>query len=639
MLAHKNLKNSLPDSQDLDDTEMDVPLPKRFRSECVNSMDLTLTDNCRHEDWTSDDVAQRMVNMGFDEEAGLFKAQEITGDLLPMLTSERLREMGVSTMGRTLRIMNFIKSITHQERKILNPSNSKVFNDPIHGHIELHPLCVKIIDTPQFQRLRYIKQLGSCYFVYPGASHNRFEHSIGVCHLAGQLACALQHHQPELDINDQDILCVQIAGLCHDLGHGPYSHLFDAKFIPLMRPDRKWKHEDASVEMFDYLIEDNNILPAFQEYGLDRQDITFIKEQIAGPCRKTKDKEWPYEGRSSVKSFLYEIVANKRNGIDVDKWDYFSRDCHMLGIRNNFDHSRFLHFARVLEVDGQLQICSRDKEVGNLYDMFHTRNTLHRRAYQHKTTNIIDIMITEAMIKANDYITFEGKNGKQLKMSEAIDDVVAYSKITDNILFQILNSSSDAKPVLESKEIIQNIFRRKLYKCVAQTQVIAEQLISKSENDSIKKEIVDDLEEPEESSLKPEDIIIHMVFLDYGMKDKNPIDNVRFYMKEKPDIAIKVRKDQVSQMLPEKFAEQHVRVYCKRDDPLSIHKVFQSFDKWCKKKNFPPPKGGNVTALELTPVIKKNYVTMSNGNPIQETNNYNPITPGSAGKFRNRLSF
>jgi len=54
-----------------------------------------------------------------------------------------------------------------------------VINDPIHGNIELHPLCVKIIDTPEFQRLRFIKQLGACSFVYPGAAHNRFEHSLG----------------------------------------------------------------------------------------------------------------------------------------------------------------------------------------------------------------------------------------------------------------------------------------------------------------------------------------------------------------------------------------------------------------------------------------------------------------------------
>ena len=64
-------------------------------------------------------------------------------------------------------------------RIVLRAFLSQVFNDPIHGHIELHPLMVKIIDTPQFQRLRHIKQLGGAYYVFMGASHNRFEHSIG----------------------------------------------------------------------------------------------------------------------------------------------------------------------------------------------------------------------------------------------------------------------------------------------------------------------------------------------------------------------------------------------------------------------------------------------------------------------------
>ncbi|XP_059152273.1 deoxynucleoside triphosphate triphosphohydrolase SAMHD1-like [Physella acuta] len=61
----------------------------------------------------------------------------------------------------------------------LSEDRMKLFNDPVHGHISIHPLCRAIIDTPQFQRLRYLKQLGTCYFVNPGAAHNRFEHSIG----------------------------------------------------------------------------------------------------------------------------------------------------------------------------------------------------------------------------------------------------------------------------------------------------------------------------------------------------------------------------------------------------------------------------------------------------------------------------
>ncbi|WAR11801.1 SAMH1-like protein [Mya arenaria] len=205
-----------------------------------------------------------------------------------------------------------------------------VFNDPVHDHIDLHPLCVKIIDTPEFQRLRFIKQLGTSYFVYPGASHNRFEHSLGVCHLAGQLLRAIRQRQPELDITDVDVLCVEIAGLCHDLGHGPFSHFFDA-FISIVSPDANWK---------------NQLTAEFEKYDLTAGDLTFIEEIIAGPHFKDV-----CVGRTKDKSFLYEIVANKRNGIDVDKWDYFARDCLMLGIRNNFDYTRFIHFARVLEGD------------------------------------------------------------------------------------------------------------------------------------------------------------------------------------------------------------------------------------------------------------------------------------------------
>uniref|UniRef100_A0A4W6F6B2 HD domain-containing protein n=1 Tax=Lates calcarifer TaxID=8187 RepID=A0A4W6F6B2_LATCA len=291
-----------------------------------------------------------------------------------------------------------------------------------------HPLLVRIIDTPQFQRLRNIKQLGGAYYVYPGASHNRFEHSIGVAYLAGEFAQALRTRQPELDITDRDVLCVKIAGLCHDLGHGPFSHLFDGMFIPKARPGENWRHEQASVEIFDHLVNDNNLRPVMEEHQLVLpQDLNFIKEMIGGSLGPN---EWPYEGRGQDKSFLYEIVANKRNGIDVDKFDYFARDCHHLGIRNNFDHQRFFLFARVCEAGGLKQICSRDKEVHNLYDMFHARSCLYRKAYQHPVNKIIEHMIADAFLKADKHIQIEGSEGNMYNLSTAIDDMEAYTKLT-----------------------------------------------------------------------------------------------------------------------------------------------------------------------------------------------------------------
>ncbi|XP_035851868.1 deoxynucleoside triphosphate triphosphohydrolase SAMHD1-like [Sander lucioperca] len=350
----------------------------------------------------------------------------------------------------------------------------KVFNDPIHGTVELHPLLIKIIDTPQFQRLRNIKQLGGAYFVYPGASHNRFEHSIGVGHLAGQLVEALRTRQPELDINDRDVLCVKIAGLCHDLGHGPFSHLYDQMFINrAKRPDGGKKHEEASVEMFDHLVESNNLELELEDHGLILpDDMDFIKKLIGGlkDPKAVQVSPWPYCGRPKEKSFLFEIVANKTNGIDVNKFDYFARDCYHLGMQNNFDHLRFIQFARVIKVkkDELNHICCRDKEVGNLYDMFYTRNCLHRRAYQHKVNKIIEYMIAEAFLKADNHIKIEGSGGKEFTLSTAIGDKEAYTKLTDHVFEQILNSPS--VELAEAKKILERIISRDHYRFLGETK-------------------------------------------------------------------------------------------------------------------------------------------------------------------------
>uniref|UniRef100_A0A803WG05 Deoxynucleoside triphosphate triphosphohydrolase SAMHD1 n=1 Tax=Ficedula albicollis TaxID=59894 RepID=A0A803WG05_FICAL len=471
----------------------------------------------------------------------------------------------------------------------------KVFNDPIHGHIEFHPLLIRIIDTPQFQRLRYIKQLGGTYFVFPGASHNRFEHSLGVGHLAGCLVRTLKDRQPDLGITQRDILCVEIAGLCHDLGHGPFSHMFDGRFIPLTRPDLKWKHETASVQMFEHLITSNKLEEVMRSYGLVlEEDMLFIKEQIGGPIDETACvKSWPYRGRPKEKSFLYEIVANKKNGIDVDKWDYFARDCHHLGISNNFDYKRLLVFTRVCEVENQKHICTRDKEVGNLYEMFHTRNCLHRRAYQHKTGNIIEIMITEAFQKADRFFEIKGSGGKVYRISTAMEDMEAYAKLTDCIYLGILHSSDEN--LKEAREILHRVERRELYKFLGETRPKSKKEIVKVIN-SLAESIANSKpkKDPPDVELKAENFIVDVVSMDYGMKEQNPIDNVHFYCKADPSKAVKITQEQVSSLLPRTFMEQVVRVYYKSQDPLIISAAKQYFVQWCMQNDFTKPQDGDV---------------------------------------------
>lgn len=560
--------------------------------------------------WDVETTCSYLRHEGLEEWESIFREQQITGVGLRYLTENHLEKIGVGPLGKRLQILHSLQKLWQ-----ITSVTMKVFNDPIHGHIEMHPLLVRIIDTPQFQRLRFIKQLGGTYMVFPGASHNRFEHSIGVGYLAGRLVQALNERQPELLITRQDILCVQIAGLCHDLGHGPFSHMYDGMFIPKVRPDYKWKHEMASVKMFDHLVRVNGLESVMQEHGLTLpDDLVFIKEQIAGPLespvstRKGQD-HWPYKGRSEEKAFLYEIVANKRNGIDVDKWDYFARDCYHLGIQNNFDYRRFLKFARVCEVKGTKHICTREKEVGNLYDMFHTRNCLHRRAYQHKVGNVIETMITEALVKADPYIMIEGSGGKKFTLSMAIDDMEAYTKLTDHVFEQILYSSS--AELAEARDILQNIICRRLYKCVGQTSPTNYVDVSQAMLLKWAEDVASSKPSGTDVVFQSQDFVVSVICMDYGMKGKNPINNVRFYCKNDPTKAIKIRKNQVSQLLPEKFAEQLIRVYCKRTDELSLEAAKKYFVQWCMDNNFTKPQDGDVTAPELTP-LKASWASTDN---------------------------
>ncbi|KAM4570628.1 deoxynucleoside triphosphate triphosphohydrolase SAMHD1-like [Fundulus diaphanus] len=166
-------------------------------------------------------------------------------------------------------------------------------------------------------------------------------------------------------------------------------------------------------------------------------NLDFIKKLIKPEYDDEKYKL--AEGHTQDRSFLYEIVANKRNEIDVDKWDYFARDCHYLGIKNSFDYRRLILCARVCEVKGRTEICFRDKEVFNLYDMFYTRFSLHKRAYQHKVTRNIECMITDAFVKAYKHIQIRGSGGKVFNLDTAKDDMEAYTKLTDDVFEQILN--------------------------------------------------------------------------------------------------------------------------------------------------------------------------------------------------------
>ena len=152
---------------------------------------------------------------------------------------------------------------------------AKVIVDPLHGHLEVPPELVQIMDTLYFQRLRDLKQLGCADWVFPGAVHTRFLHSLGVAHLAYQMIQRIKQHYPKLKVSERDCILVSMAGLCHDMGHGPFSHGFErvvASALELEREEKKaegvlpdkWHHETASESLFDEAVKESgfDISPA-----------------------------------------------------------------------------------------------------------------------------------------------------------------------------------------------------------------------------------------------------------------------------------------------------------------------------------------------------------------------------------------
>ncbi|XP_043203476.1 deoxynucleoside triphosphate triphosphohydrolase SAMHD1-like [Amphibalanus amphitrite] len=459
----------------------------------------------------------------------------------------------------------------------------KVFNDSVHGHFELHPLCVLVIDTPQFQRLRHIKQLGGTYYVFPSAAHNRFEHSLGVAYLAAELVSTLRRNQPELNITDTDVVCVSLAGLCHDLGHGPFSHMWET-FMDQVRPERHWKHEATSVEMFQYMLEQNGLMENFTADGLTELDITFIKEQIAGPCPDTGK----YVGRTGKKAFLYEIISNKRNGIDVDKWDYFCRDSHLLGINISFDYKRCLLYSRVIEVENEgFQICTRDKEVGNMYDLFYTRWVLHRRAYQHRVCRIVERMFCDLLALADPYLLLPDPSRPDspgVRMSEACDNMGVFSQLTDHV--QQLVAQSVTEELEPARRLLRDIHTRRLYKFVCASQPTAE---DKREIDTEAIRCgVGSLLQPEDD-LEPDDLMVDVISITYGMGNRNPIDCVRFYSKENPNTAMIIRRSDVSPLLPDKFRETYVMMTCRQREKNKVAAARARFEEWSSSNQYSLP--------------------------------------------------
>lgn len=248
-------------------------------------------------------------------------------------------------------------------------NKKKIINDPVHGFIKIpSDLIYDLLENPIFQRLRRIKQLGLTHYVYPGATHTRFQHTIGAVHLMSQAISHLQNKG--IDISPEEEEAVLIAILLHDIGHGPFSHALEHSLIEGI------SHEDLSEHLMARLNE---------KYG--------GKLDLAISIFRNKHE----------KKFLHQMVSSQ---LDMDRMDYLKRDSFFTGVvEGNIGTDRLL---KMLDVKND-ELAIEAKGIYSVEKFLLARRLMYWQVYYHKTVIASETYLVNILQRARQLV-HEGAN-------------------------------------------------------------------------------------------------------------------------------------------------------------------------------------------------------------------------------------
>ena len=236
----------------------------------------------------------------------------------------------------------------------------KEISDPIHQFIRVYPDELKILDTFTFQRLKYVKQLGVTYMVFPSAQHTRFEHSLGVMNLAESIYVGLGYKDKKL------MKVIRLAGLLHDVGHPPFSHTTE-----VLLGDKS--HEKVGKE----LVLSGELNERLKKVGFSQEDIELL---VRLAFKEPKDEE---------ERVLSHIITGE---LGADRMDYLRRDAYFCGTSYGFfDYGRILgHLERINGKE-----CVNKSAIRALESFFLGRFFMYTQVYFHKVVRILSIHLLE----------------------------------------------------------------------------------------------------------------------------------------------------------------------------------------------------------------------------------------------------
>uniref|UniRef100_A0A7C2ZQ42 HD domain-containing protein n=1 Tax=Ignisphaera aggregans TaxID=334771 RepID=A0A7C2ZQ42_9CREN len=345
---------------------------------------------------------------------------------------------------------------------------AKRIYDEVHGYIELSEVELDIVNTSIFQRLRYIRQLATAWYVYPGATHTRFSHSIGAMHIAGMVSSKFYRlgyiHDPD------DVQLLRLAALLHDIGHTPFSHAIE----PFFRYRLGINHEEISRVTIEESPEIKDIL---SKHGFDYREVIAV-----------------LEGR--YKEPLYNQLLS--SDVDIDRMDYLIRDALHTGVAyGTIDLHRLI---ATMAVDGEGNVAILDKGVDAVDNFYLARMHMYKAVYYHKTLVGYELILRRIYEQLSELYSDEPllfKTMRDIVKAIRSGDIVYWNDDwLIGFMMDVYRSRSAPKQL---KELIEAFFKRRGYKVIID--------VSNFSNDPLDVESDDDVKQIQSIEVSIKDIV------------------------------------------------------------------------------------------------------------------------------------
>lgn len=387
--------------------------------------------------------------------------------------------------------------------------NFHEMRDPIHGFIRISKQERDLIDTEVFQRLRRIRQLAMAFLVYPGALHTRFDHSIGVMHIAGRICTRLKELNPE-KVSDEDVKRIRLAALLHDVGHGPFSHVSEHLLKKCAPKDSDTGqvlekiHEKITVDIVRNNQQINELL--------SEEERDFVIDMIQGK------PTWDWQR---------DIVSSE---LDADKMDYLLRDSYFTGVRYGvYDLEKLIESCLITDRPNT-PLAINSKGIYALEQLLLARYHMTQQVYWHRVS-----LISAEMIIRGITLAIDGRNTQMTKLykypkknkkdSDEIYEkkknkfIQNYLHYHDEKVIDVLRHCNQEK----AKQIFNWLYNRQLFKMIAEIRF-------KDEKDRI---VQTDLQEMVADPIRKrecEEKIAECVDIDpdYVIINKPPIRNLNY---------------------------------------------------------------------------------------------------------------